>query len=90
MPRFLLWLHSYHDFVGLGQNGPANFDPFLYMYMYISYYPNAFSYALNTFIPQIFASSLLQPEASIIFKKGVYNLCGGHKVAKSLQISPVT
>ena len=48
--HIFLWLHSFHDFVRLGQNGLP--EPILtQFYVHISYYPTAFSLAVNTFIP---------------------------------------
>ena len=41
-----------------------------HFYLYISYYPNAFSHAVNTFIPKIFESSPLQLGASNMLKMG--------------------
>ena len=62
MPIHFLWMH---DLVRLGQNG--SFGPpepiLTHFYVYISYYPNAFSHVVNIF-PKVFESSALQLEAS--------------------------
>ena len=55
--------------VHLGQNGLP--EPIMTnFFVCISYYLNAFSHAVNKFIPQIFKSSPSQPEALSILKIG--------------------
>ena len=57
------------DSVHLGQNGLP--EPIMTnFFVYISYYLNAFSHAVNKFIPQIFKSSQSQLEALSILKIG--------------------